>query len=188
MVRSKIWQARSEHQKAVGRTTQNFVSYAKTKTVKRKQFLVRRVPSSAHLILRKSSIKVPLNDVSNYMKNIAWLKIFKFFGAKIMSGSVRKRCGGKFFSQKFVQLPCERRLRKVHEAFQVAFWVSRSSCVLSIEHSVIQRSALCQTLRVFCCRWNVPPPRLVFFPQELHHLHSTRKNAIKRRIIINSCE
>ena len=43
------------------------------KTVKRKQFLVRRVPSSAHLILRSSSIEVPLNDVSNYMKNIAWL-------------------------------------------------------------------------------------------------------------------
>ena len=29
MVRSKIWHARSDHQKALGRTTQNFVSYAK---------------------------------------------------------------------------------------------------------------------------------------------------------------
>ena len=31
MVRSKIWQARSDHQKALGRITQNFVSYAKKK-------------------------------------------------------------------------------------------------------------------------------------------------------------
>ena len=82
----------------MGRTAQNFVSYAK-KNYQKKTILVRRVPSSAHLILQSSLIEVPLTDVSNYMKNIAWLKIFKFFGAKIMSGSVRKKCGGKFFSQ-----------------------------------------------------------------------------------------
>lgn len=81
---------------------------------------------------------------------------FRVNKAKIMSGSWRKKCGGKFLSQS-----------------KEGTWS---------EHSVIQRSALCQTLRVFCCRWNILPLRLVFFPQE--HLHSMRKTQSKDRSLL----
>lgn len=94
----------------------------------------------------------------NHTQNLKFnlVRQFRVNKAKIMSGSWRKKCGGKFLSQS-----------------KEGTWS---------EHSVIQRSALCQTLRVFCCRWNILPLRLVFFSQE--RLHSMRKTQSKDRSLL----